>query len=150
MWFRLPTRKLCTSNPTRTPVQKHSSELCGQDFVCAHAQLSCVSTLDVKHMIKCSRLYPSLAATAWERGYLGAILCNTVRVQAPFSFRTHKTGVIHMCPSCWSRVSCKQSQDNKISDLAKCEPKILSCYIAVPRKYIYIRCNDASLLEMCD
>ena len=48
---------------------------CGRDSVCAHAQLSRVylaSTLDVTHMIKCTRLSPTLArraGRAWERGY---------------------------------------------------------------------------------
>ena len=38
----------------------------------AHAQLSHVylaSTLDIMHMIKCTRLSPTLAGGAWERGY---------------------------------------------------------------------------------
>ena len=47
-------------------------ELCGRDSVCAHAQLSRVylaSNPDVMHVIKCTRLSPTLAGRAWERGY---------------------------------------------------------------------------------
>ena len=46
-----------------------SSERCGWDSVHAHAQLSRVylaSTLDIMHVIKCTRLSPSLAGRAWE------------------------------------------------------------------------------------
>ena len=45
--------------------------VCGRDSVRAHAQSSHVylaSTLDVIHMIKCTRLSPTLAGRAWERG----------------------------------------------------------------------------------
>ena len=45
-------------------------KLCGQDFVHAHTQLSHVhlaSTLDITHMIKGTRLSPTLAGRAWER-----------------------------------------------------------------------------------
>ena len=43
----------------------------------AYVQLSRVylaSTLDVTHVIKCTRLSPSLAGRAWERGYLESIM----------------------------------------------------------------------------
>ena len=48
-----------------------SSELCGQDFELAYMQLShvyLVSALDVMHVIKCTRLSPSLVGRAYERG----------------------------------------------------------------------------------
>ena len=48
-----------------------SSERCGWDSVHARAQLSRVylaSTLDIMHVIKCTRLSPSLAGRAWEGG----------------------------------------------------------------------------------
>ena len=47
----------------------HELELCGQDFVHAHVQLTHVhlaSTLDITHMIKCTRLSPTLAGRVWE------------------------------------------------------------------------------------
>ena len=50
-----------------------SSEQCGRDSVSAHAQLShayLVSTLNVTHVIKYTRLSPFLAGRAWERGYI--------------------------------------------------------------------------------
>ena len=40
--------------------------------MCAHAQSGCVylvSTLDVIHVIKSTRLFPSLVGRAWEQGY---------------------------------------------------------------------------------
>ena len=46
-----------------------SSKLCGWSFICTQVQLSHVhltSTLDVMHVIKCTRLSPSLAGRAWE------------------------------------------------------------------------------------
>ena len=49
----------------------HELKLCGRDSVHAHAQLSRVylaSTLDVTHVIKCTRLSPTLTRRAWERG----------------------------------------------------------------------------------
>jgi len=49
-----------------------SSEWLGWTFVCAHVQISrayLVSTLDVTHVVKCTRLFPSSAGRAWERGY---------------------------------------------------------------------------------
>ena len=51
-----------------------SSELCGCDSVHAYMQLShvyLVSTLDIMHVIKYTRLSPSIAGRAWERGYTG-------------------------------------------------------------------------------
>ena len=50
-----------------------SSEQCGRDSVSAHVQLSCVylaSTLNVTHVIKYTRLSPSLAGRAWEQSYI--------------------------------------------------------------------------------
>ena len=50
----------------------HELELCGPDSVRAHAQLSrvyLVSTLDVTHVIKCTRLSSTLARRSWERGH---------------------------------------------------------------------------------
>ena len=44
-----------------------------------HVQSSRVyleSTLDVMHMIKCTRLSPFLTGRAWERSYINAILIN--------------------------------------------------------------------------
>ena len=61
----------CAIVPARVLASITSSER-GWTFVYARMQLSCVyllSTLDVTHMIKCNRLSPSLAGTAWERGY---------------------------------------------------------------------------------
>ena len=57
-WF------LCHCIATRVLVSITSSELCGQDFELAYMQLSHVylmSALDVMHVIKCTRLSPSLA-----------------------------------------------------------------------------------------
>ena len=48
-----------------------NSKLRGRTFVRAHVQSSHVyltSILDVTHMIKCTRLSPSLVERAWERG----------------------------------------------------------------------------------
>ena len=49
-----------------------SSKRCGQDSMHVHVQLSCVylmSVLDITHVIKCTRLSPSLAERTWEGGY---------------------------------------------------------------------------------
>ena len=54
---------------TGPPPQKKNR---GRDSVRAHAQLSLVylaSTLDVTHVIKCTRLSPTLTGRAWGRGY---------------------------------------------------------------------------------
>ena len=54
-----------------------SSKQRGQNSVSAHAQLSHVyltSTLDVMHMIKYTRLSPSLAGRACERGYVKMLM----------------------------------------------------------------------------
>ena len=59
----------CAIIATRVLASIMSSELDGHG---AHAQLSCVylvSTLDVMHVIKSTRLPPSLLGRAWERGY---------------------------------------------------------------------------------
>ena len=50
----------------------HELQLCGRDSMLAHTQLSCVylvSTLDVTHVIKCTRLSSTLARRSWERGH---------------------------------------------------------------------------------
>ena len=50
-----------------------SFNLCGRNCVCTHVQLSCVyfaSTLHVTHVIKCTRLFPTLAERTWERSYM--------------------------------------------------------------------------------
>ena len=47
------------------------SSKCGRDSVCAHMQLSLVylvSTLDVMHVMKCTRLSTSLVGKAWKLG----------------------------------------------------------------------------------
>ena len=65
-------RLLCHRTYTCTCLA-HELKLCGLDSVRAHAQLSCVypaSTLDIPHVIKYTRLSPTLAGRAWERGYL--------------------------------------------------------------------------------
>ena len=65
-------RFLCHGSYTCTCLD-HELKLCGRDSVCAHTQLSRVylaSTLDVTHMIKCTRLSPTLTGRAWERGYI--------------------------------------------------------------------------------
>ena len=46
-----------------------SSERRGQDSMHAHTQYL-GSTLDVTHVIKCTRLSPSLVGRAWEQDYL--------------------------------------------------------------------------------
>ena len=54
----------CAIIPTHILTLFTSSELRGQDFVHAHVQLShvyLVSTLDVTHVINCTRISPSLA-----------------------------------------------------------------------------------------
>ena len=61
-------RFLCHRNYACTCLN-HELKLCGQDSVCAHTQLSRVylaSTLDVTHVIKCTRLSLTLAGRDWE------------------------------------------------------------------------------------
>ena len=90
-----------------------SSELCGQDFVCAHVQLSRIYSWCHAH----DKMYQALPLISRNSlgtrlpGYNGMQHCESA---APFSFWTDKTGVILMCLSRWPRVSWKQSQDNKI------------------------------------
>jgi len=76
-WFSCHRSYACTC-------LDHKLKLCGQDSVCAHMQLSCVyfaSTLDVTHVIKCTRLSPTLAGRAWERGYQkGALVATEIHI----------------------------------------------------------------------
>ena len=63
-------RFLCRRSYTCTCLD-HELKLCGRDSVHAHAQVSRVylaSTLDVTHVIKYTRLSPTLTRRAWERG----------------------------------------------------------------------------------
>ena len=69
--LRFSQRFLCHRSYACTCLD-HELELCGRDSVHAHAQSSRVyiaSTLDVTHVIKCTRLSLTLAGRAWERGY---------------------------------------------------------------------------------
>ena len=64
------SQRFCTIVATSTCLN-HELELCGRDSVHAHTQLSRVylaSTLDVTHMIKCTRLSPTLTGRAQEQG----------------------------------------------------------------------------------
>ena len=66
--------EFCTIVATCALLLIMSSKLhvCGQNFVHAHTQLSrvyLVSTLYITHMIKCTRLSPSLVGKAWEKGW---------------------------------------------------------------------------------
>ena len=61
----------------------HKLDLCGQDAVHAHVQLSrayLMSTFDVTHGIKCTRLSPSLAGRAWERGLLYMVVLSHANI----------------------------------------------------------------------
>ena len=57
------SQRFCAFVTTRVLASVTGSELCGRDSVHANAQLSPVylaSNLDVTHVIKCTRLSPSL------------------------------------------------------------------------------------------
>ena len=86
----------------------HELKLCGRDSMHAHTQLSRVhltSTLDVTHVIKCTRLSLTLTGRAWEWGYnLG---CRGILLGLPgrrFSTGYHFVGGEGRCTNEWGDV----------------------------------------------
>ena len=71
LWTAAVASVFCAIVATCVLASITSSKLCGQDFELAYMQLShvyLVSALDVMHVIKCTRLSPSLVGRAYERG----------------------------------------------------------------------------------
>ena len=79
--LQVMTSCFCAIIATHVLASITSSKLCewSRFSVCPHvSRVYLMSTLDITHVMKCTRLSPSLAGRAWEWGYTRTFSVNTV------------------------------------------------------------------------